>query len=185
VVAVSSLKKFPLIPVLLVLAILCIAVAGYRWYSIREEGKGKIAESVTALEKSKAEMLEAYKARIASLENWQEALNKSSKKPIPELQLTEDIKQAKDLKLETQKDADRFDFVQNQISEKITLYIQKDPVSTNVREMQKIEENINRKRKEYHKTAFQIQDLNHRYRLKDVRPVVFAAEQTLKDKDLF
>ena len=181
----SSVKKFPLIPILLVLAVLCIAGAGYRWYSLREEGNAKVAEAVVAMNKSKAEMLEAYKARITSLENWQEALNKSSKKPIPELQLTENIKQAKDLKLETQADADRFDFVQNQISEKITQYIQKDSASANVREMQKIEENINRKRKEYHKSAFQIQDLNRRYRLKDVKPVVFPAEQTLKDKDLF
>ncbi|MBX9769681.1 MAG: hypothetical protein K2X47_20555 [Bdellovibrionales bacterium] len=179
----KTLKKIPLVPLLSGLAILVLLAAGYHWNHRREEGRAKIAAVQAKMESVKSEMLDLYKERVLQLEAWEAMVLKNGKNSA--LALSEMIKQSKELKVENQAEVERFDFVQNLVSEKVGQYIAADPNPGAVREMQKIEETINRKRREYHSEAFLIEDLNNQYRLKEVSPLVFPSERVLKEQNLF
>lgn len=181
----KAMSKIPLIPVLILVVVACAVGAGYRWHSLREEGRTKVAEHTAKLKLSKTQMQDLYRERVSVLENWETTVAKPGHKETAPLVLSEAIKQAKDLSFDDQGQAERFDFVQNQVSEKIGQYISYDSKSSLVREIQKIEEAINRKRTEYHREAFAIEELNRNYRLSEVKPVVFPAERVLKEKNLF
>lgn len=174
----NARKAAPII--LLVVVALVLAGFGYRWHQTRTEGQAKIQQVAAEMDQHKSAMLKGYADRLAALEDWATAVAADPKKAKPALALSEAIKQSGELKADTQEEAARFDFVQNQVSEKITQYIQADPGSANMREIQKIEEQINRDRRRYHDLAFDIEALNKQYGLKDVQPVVFQAERTLQ-----
>lgn len=173
-------------PIIVAVVVVLALVAGFFFYRSnrhRAEGRTEIAELVPQLDKAKNALLKDYQDRLTALVDWQTALAKDPKKYSPALVLNENIKRSGDLKFDTPEEAERFDFVQNQVSEMITKYIAKDPGSSHMRDVQKIEEKLNRDRREYHKVAFEITDRNKQYRLHEVNPVIFSAERVLREHE--
>jgi hypothetical protein len=136
----------------------------------------------------KAKLLELYAERTQLLIDWEQNLRKRlGKEKLPtSLVLSESIITSKNLNLSTEDDFKRFDFVQNQVSQAISLYLASEAArSVKPSNLEKIEEGINRTRLTYHVLAFEAINLNRQFRFNETPPLVFAAEQMLLDRGLF
>jgi hypothetical protein len=172
-----------LIVSLAVLAAL-VLFGSYRFISLRHNAESKIAGIEVSVERDRGEIVDLYRQRAELLESWEKAVAKGE---IPKaLRLSDTVRNAKNLKLDSDADAAHFDFVQNQVSQAIGEYLQSDiGKKTKPKNLEKLEESINFRRRDYHRSAFEIASLQTKYHLNSPRPLIFPAERMLKDHGLF
>jgi hypothetical protein len=172
----------------LVLGLVLSGVGYFRYSQRRAEGETKYTQLQSQLGVVLKEVVDLYSQRTQYLLDWQAAVEKSTgAKNFPkELEISEALRKSTDLKVSSTDEAARFDFVQNQISQLLGVYLQSKPAQkVKPPGLEKIEEAINRKRHAYHVTAFEAEQVQKDYRLNHPAPLIFAPEKILKEKGLF
>lgn len=168
---------------LIVGTVVVVLLAGGAWMFHRQkqkaEGHAQIEALSVDLAKAKESVLKDYDARLNLVIAWEKEL-RGEVKLNDSQKINQTILQSNKLDFDTQEAATRFDFVQNQVSELISSYIKLKPTAPQLKEIQKVEESLNRDRKAYHEIAFKIEDLDRTYRLHEAKPVIFQAERELK-----
>ena len=150
---------------------------GYEKHAFKREGEKKVAALTASLTEMKGEMINAYDRRIMTLEKWAEA-EKARVKTLPtSLELGAEIAEAKGMVFKTFNEAARYDFLQNQVREKVGEYLRFNQTEEKIQQMSEVEQDINRTRKEYHTLARQIISAEEKYNLPKSEPVMFPAEK--------
>lgn len=120
----------------------------------------------------RTDMLNLYNERQKLLFGWQK---------ISKIKIPEKLTQTYNGELINELDLKKFDELQHQISNQFNLMLQKsEALKKKIRELQIIEEAINKKRVEYHSSAFEASDLIQKFRTGQKPVPVFPAEKMLK-----
>ncbi len=139
----------------------------------KNDSTSKVNQLTSQSTSLRSELLGLYQQRHELLLKWQ----KQSK-----LKLPEEISKLNKGELTTELELKTFDELQNKISTQFNLMLQNSEVlSKKIRELQTIEETINRKRNEYHTQAFEADDLIKKYNTGQPVIPVFPAEKLLHD----
>ncbi len=178
----SSTKK-----IIFTLIVLGLGTGGYLFASKRKDAANRVSGIESEVVRAKTEIETLYKQRVELLESWEKATQKLDRAELPKsLRLSDTVRGAKDLKLESESDVIHFDFVQNQVSQTISEYLQSELAKkTKPKGLEKLEETINFQRRAYHVSAFEMEELQKQYRLKSPKPLIFPAERMLKERGLY
>ena len=178
----SSFRK-----VILALLLVSLGLGGIFFASKRKEAAVRVSGIETEVVRAKSEIQSLYKQRVELLESWEKATLKIDRAELPKaLRLSDTVRGAKDLKLESESDVIHYDFVQNQVSQAIGEYLQSEIAKkTKPKGLEKLEETINFQRRAYHVSAFEIEDLQKKFHLKSPKPIIFPAERMLKERGLY
>lgn len=127
------------------------------------EAKTKVLQEET--EKQRTAMKEAYDKRAELLKDWLNKARSLKDKNFNEVQFSNALEETKVNPLKSQVDFDRFDWVQNDISNQAAILVgilmksnSADGMS-HVRELERIERDIIVARQNYHTSAFQFNDI--------------------------
>ena len=121
----------------------------------------------------RTDLVNLYQERHKLLLSWQK---------ISKIKLPENLAQPHEGELKTESELKVFDQRQHQISNQFNVMLQKsESLKKKIRDLQIIEEGINRKRNEYHAVAFESADLIRKYRTGQNSIPAFPAEKLLHD----
>ncbi len=159
--------------VIALLSILLIAGAAFSFIKSQQKKNqsiGRVNEITAMISKNRTELLTHYQNRYELLIKW----SKQSKVPLPAELI------AYQGELNTESELVSFDQLQNKISEQFN-YLLKTSTSLakNIRELQLIEEKINKTRNEYHLLSFEADDLIEKYNTGQTQIPVFPSEKML------
>ncbi len=159
--------------VIALLSILLIAGAAFSFIKSQQkknESISRVNEITAMISKNRSELLTHYQNRFELLTKW----SKQSKVMMPpELNAYQG-------ELNTESELIAFDQLQNKISEQFNLLLKTSTLAAkNIRELQLIEEKINKTRNEYHQLSFEADDLIEKYNTSQTMIPVFPSEKML------
>jgi hypothetical protein len=139
-----------------------------------------LSELIDQTEVDRRELVDLYKKRTEYLLSWEKAVKTAQRKIPDKLVVPDAIQKDASFDPKTETEFDHLDLMQNQVSEYLSLYLQA-PEAVKVRPngLEKLEEEINRKRHHYHERAFQANELIQKFDSKHPKVPVFPAEQAL------
>lgn len=161
--------------------LIVLSVATYQYISVRKTNLVKIESLSQDAQKEKSELVELYQKRAQLLVDWEKSLKKTNKKAKSPLELPDSIRNTKATwNLGNANDLAQFDQFQNTVTQFLSLYLTSDESKKyKPQGLEKLEEQINRKRHAYHSTAFDANELISRYQRSHPEIPAFRAEQEI------
>jgi hypothetical protein len=176
---VLSLKQKIGLGITVVIAALAIAW-GVHYQKQKATALPLLSELIEQTEVDRHELVDLYKKRTDYLLSWEKAVKTAQGKVPAKLVVPDPIKIASAADPKTESEFDHLDLMQNQVSEYLSIYFQA-PEAAKVRPagLEKLEEEINRKRHHYHERAFQANELIQKFDSSHPKVPVFSAEKSL------
>ena len=161
---------------LIALAVLILVMVSSVLFTLHRKHKAESVERVAALTKltepMKSELIELYQKRQDLLAVWMKAAGSKAAQNTPTSEKVE---------LKTVKDFQNFDMFQTEVSNQFSALLTQPAFTKRIKELEKIEEQINRKRNEYSAFAAEADDLIRKYSTGQNEIIMFPAEKILHD----
>jgi hypothetical protein len=168
--------KKPLFITSVAIGISGLLTAGFyfQYWKPRKESIQKVNEVASQVVPIAKELLSLYRDRFDLMIQWQ----KISGEKLPE-----DFAQAPDLKLQTEGDFKDFDAFQMKVTNHLSSLLSHSEVRKKIKDLEKVEEKINKKRQKYHDAAIEADDLIEKFRTGQHKFPVFPAEALLHQRE--
>ncbi len=151
-----------------------IGVVFYSGYwKPREESIQKVNEVAIQVQPIAKELLNLYQERFDLMIQWQK---------VSGGKLPGEFSKIPDLKLETEADFRDFDSFQTKVTNHLSSLLSNPEIQKKIKDLERIEEKINKNRQKYHNSAIEADDLIQKFRTGQQKIPIFPAEAMLHER---